>query len=124
MPIRFTRRSVALLAVFATTVLAFPLDAQQPPPTATATTSQAPGTKRVLSLEDLLSWKSIRSPQFSNDGRWMAYILAPNEGDAEAVVRATTAGATETRLAIGEPPTGAAGASAVAISGTTAGRRS
>ncbi len=117
MPIRFTRRSVALLAVFATTVLAFPLDAQQPPPTATATTSQAPGTKRVLSLEDLLSWKSIRSPQFSNDGRWMAYILAPNEGDAEAVVRATTAGATETRLAIGEPPTGAAGASAVAISG-------
>src|SRR5690606_30012352 len=39
------------------------------------------------------------------------------EGDAEGGVRATTAGATETRLAIGEPPSGPGGASALAISG-------
>ncbi len=117
MPTRFTRWSVALLVALATTPFAFSVGAQQSSPTVTAAASQPPGTKRVLSLEDLLSWKSVRSPQLSNDGRWMAYILAPNEGDAEAVMRGTAAGATETRLAIGEPPTGAAGASAVAISG-------
>ena len=75
--------------------------------------------KRVLTLEDLLSWKSIRNPTLSNDGRWMAYVLAPNEGDAEFVVRSTAAGAIETRVAIGEPPAGFGGAGGVAISGNS-----
>ena len=43
--------------------------------------------KRPLTMDDLLSWKGVRAPALSNDGRWMAYILAPNEGDAEFVVR-------------------------------------
>lgn len=73
--------------------------------------------KRPLSMEDLLSWKGIRNATLSNDGQWMAYVLAPNEGDAEFVVRATRPGATETRLAIGEPPAGAGGAGGIAISG-------
>ncbi len=76
-----------------------------------------PGTKRPLTMEDLLSWKGIRFPTLSNDGRWMAYVLAPNEGDAEFVVRGTAAGAKETRLPVGEPPGGFGGAPAVAISG-------
>ncbi len=81
--------------------------------------AQQPVVKRPLSMEDLLSWKSIRFPMISNDGRWMAYVLAPNEGDAEFVVRGTAAGAAERHVAIGEPPAAAgAGASAsIAISG-------
>ena len=50
---------------------------------ATAQVAPAAPAKRALSMEDLLSWKGIRNPTLSNDGRWMAYVLAPNEGDAE-----------------------------------------
>ena len=75
------------------------------------------GGRRPLSMEDLLSWKGIRSPALSNDGRWMAYILAPNEGDGEFIVRGTAAGAKETRIAIGEPPAGFGAGPSLAISG-------
>jgi hypothetical protein len=77
----------------------------------------AASAKRALTMDDLLSWKGIRSPSLSNDGRWMAYLLAPNEGDAEVVVRATAAGATETRVAVGEPPSGFGAATSIGISG-------
>ncbi len=104
-----------LSASLAATLVATTLPAQAPTPAnAAAATADA---KRPLSLEDLLSWKGIRSPTLSNDGRWMAYILAPNEGDAEFVVRGTAAGATETRVAIGEPPSGFGAAGGIAISG-------
>ncbi|MDH5234874.1 MAG: prolyl oligopeptidase family serine peptidase [Gemmatimonadota bacterium] len=90
----------------------------QEPTVANATpAAAAQPAKRPLGLEDLLSWKGIRFPTLSNDGRWMAYLLAPNEGDAEFVVRSTAAGATETRVAIGEPPSGFGGGGAIAISG-------
>ena len=86
--------------------------------------AQTPGSgaKRPLTLDDLLSWKGIRSPTISNDGRWLAYLLAPNEGDAEFVVRGTAAGAAETRVAVGELPApaggfGGGGAATIAISG-------
>ncbi|HYW52122.1 MAG TPA: prolyl oligopeptidase family serine peptidase [Gemmatimonadaceae bacterium] len=77
------------------------------------------GGKRSLTMEDLLSWKGIRSPALSNDGRWMAYLLAPNEGDADIVVRGTAAGAQEVRIPVGEPAGGAAGGPALAISGNS-----
>jgi dipeptidyl aminopeptidase/acylaminoacyl peptidase len=57
---------------------------------------------RQLTLNDLLTWKGIRAPALSNDGKWFAYILAPNEGDAEVIIRATAAGATERRFPIGD----------------------
>ena len=120
MPARLSRASAALLAAFVVTPLVFALGAQLPPPAtlpAQASTTQPPGVKRVLSLDDLLSWKSIRAPRFSNDGRWMAYILAPNQGDAEFVVRGTADGAAETRVLIGEPPTGPAATAGLEISG-------
>jgi dipeptidyl aminopeptidase/acylaminoacyl peptidase len=63
---------------------------------------------RQLTLNDLMSWKGIRSPQLSNDGKWFAYILAPNEGDAEVVARGTAAGARELRFPVGDAA-GAAG---------------
>jgi dipeptidyl aminopeptidase/acylaminoacyl peptidase len=64
---------------------------------------------RQLTLNDLLTWKGIRTPQLSNDGKWVAYILAPNEGDAEVVARSTAANAKEMRFPIGDAAAGAAG---------------
>lgn len=57
---------------------------------------------RQLTLNDLLTWKQIRTPGVSNDGRWFAYIVGPNEGDAEVVIRGTQAGAKEWRFPVGD----------------------
>ncbi|HVT38238.1 MAG TPA: prolyl oligopeptidase family serine peptidase [Gemmatimonadaceae bacterium] len=99
------------------------------PPAGTAmaygATNAAPASKwtpaasagRQLTLADLLSWKGIRVPQLSNDGKWFAYILAPNEGDAEVVVRPTAADGKEWRFTAGDATAGGgrgAGASAPA----------
>ena len=64
---------------------------------------------RQLTLNDLLTWKGVQSPQLSNDGKWFAYILAPNEGDAEVVARGTAAGAAEMRFPIGDAAAGGGG---------------
>ncbi len=64
---------------------------------------------RVLDPADLSFWKSIRNATTSDDGAWFAYLLAPNEGDAEVVIRGTSAGAQERRFPVGEPPTGGGG---------------
>lgn len=56
-----------------------------------------------ITAADIAAWKNIRSQQLSNDGSWFAYIQAPNEGDAEVVVRQTTANGTVRRFPIGEP---------------------
>jgi dipeptidyl aminopeptidase/acylaminoacyl peptidase len=100
-------RTVGLAALALSALLPATSFAQQP----------AAAGKRPLTMEDLLSWKGIRFPTLSNDGRWMAYVLAPNEGDAEVVVRGTAATAAETRVAIGEPPAGFGGGGGLAISG-------
>ena len=64
---------------------------------------------RQLTLNDLLTWKGVRTPQLSNDGKWFAYILSPNEGDAEVVARSTAAGGKEMRFPIGDATAGGAG---------------
>jgi dipeptidyl aminopeptidase/acylaminoacyl peptidase len=115
MPRRFPRALLCVAGSFAAVAVLTGQAATQPQTVPSPTTVSA--AKRQLSLDDLLSWKGIRSPALSNDGRWMAYILAPNEGDAEFVIRGTAAGATETRVAIGEPPGGFGPATNVAISG-------
>ncbi len=94
-----------LAAVLATLAAAPAVVAQQPAAAGTPTTA-AP---RVLSLTDLLTWKSIRTPQFSNDGKWIAYILAPNEGDADVIIRPAAAAGKELKFAIGEMPAGGGG---------------
>jgi len=60
---------------------------------------------RQLSAEDLRAWKTIRGTALSHDGQWFAYVVAPNEGDAEVVVRPTGEGA-ERRFPVGELPAG------------------
>jgi dipeptidyl aminopeptidase/acylaminoacyl peptidase len=114
-PSRFAPLVLALLSLAPAAGAQLPTPASAP---AATTPAAAPaGALRTLGLEDLLSWKGIRFPTFSNDGRWMAYVLAPNEGDAELVVRSTAEGATETRVPVGEAPSGFGGASGLAISG-------
>ena len=105
---RFPRSRSAAIALLTAALLASFAEAQQ---------AASPVARRPLTMEDLLSWKSVRFPALSNDGRWMAYVLAPNEGDAEFVVRSTAAGAKETRVAIGEPPSGFGAVAGSAISG-------
>jgi dipeptidyl aminopeptidase/acylaminoacyl peptidase len=77
--------------------------AQQQQPAISSPATRVVGGKQ-LTPADLRGWKSIRTPVLSNDGKWFAYVLAPNEGDATVVVRQTADGATEQRFPIGEPP--------------------
>jgi dipeptidyl aminopeptidase/acylaminoacyl peptidase len=60
----------------------------------------AQGT-RQMSLADLRGWKSIRGPAVSPDGSWLAYELAPNDGDGTVVIRATH-DTTEWRYPVGD----------------------
>src|SRR5262245_12857878 len=80
--------------------LALPYGAKDDKPVSRWTPPASVG--RQLTLNDLMTWKAIRTPQLSNDGKWFAYVLAPNEGDAEVVIRSTAAGAKEMRFAVGE----------------------
>ncbi len=89
------------------TLTALPFGAKDDKPVSRWTPPASVG--RQLSVNDLLSWKGIRTPTLSNDGKWFAYVLAPNEGDAEVIVRNTVAGAKEMRFPIGDASGGGAG---------------
>ena len=98
---RAMRLTVGCL-VLATTSLA----AQQASPASDGRAASA--TPKVLDPGDLAGFKTIRAPAWSLDGRVFAYQLAPNEGDAEVVIK-TVADGKETRFSIGEPPSGFGG---------------
>jgi dipeptidyl aminopeptidase/acylaminoacyl peptidase len=42
---------------------------------------------KQLQVADLKTWKSIRQAVLSNDGKYFAYVVAPNDGDAMLVVK-------------------------------------
>src|SRR5436190_1521572 len=44
---------------------------------------------KPLTTADALAWKRIRSAVLSPNGEWLAYFLAPAEGDGELVLRRT-----------------------------------
>ena len=88
------------------------------------------GATKQMQPADLKAWKSIRQSVLSNDGKWFAYVLAPNEGDATVVIRSTGADGKELKFAIGDPTGGgrgvgpaagrggnAAGSASLAVSG-------
>ena len=62
--------------------------------------SPALAQKKALTQTDWDWWRSIQSATLSNDGKWIAYTLAPQVGDGEFVVRSTT-GPTEYRVPVG-----------------------
>ena len=37
--------------------------------------------KQALTQEDIAAWNQIEAPLLSPDGRWISYVLQPNEGD-------------------------------------------
>ncbi|MGD0736672.1 MAG: prolyl oligopeptidase family serine peptidase [Terracidiphilus sp.] len=60
-------------------------------------------TPKPLTLTDVLAWKHIQEPIASNDGKWFAYKLSPNDGDSTVVLKSVGDGK-EQRFAIGEIP--------------------
>src|SRR5215471_10419102 len=67
-----------------------------------AAQSPAPRATKQLQPADLKAWKAIRQSVLSNDGKWFAYVLAPNEGDATLIVRSTGPDGKEMKYPIGE----------------------
>ena len=65
-----------------------------------AFTTPALSQKKALTQADWDRWRSIQGATLSNDGKWVAYTLAPQVGDGEFVVRSTT-GTTEYRVPVG-----------------------
>lgn len=53
-----------------------------------AALSAAVPDKRALDIQAIDEWKTIQSSDLTQDGRWLAYYLAPNDGDSEVVLRA------------------------------------
>ena len=87
------------LTLAAIAVVPVALEAQSATPSVTPSAA-----RRAMTPADISAWKSIRGATLSSDGAWFAHLLAPNEGDAEVVVRQTTAGGKVLRFPIGEPP--------------------
>jgi len=61
---------------------------------------QATDAPRPIELQDIMEWNRISATQLSDDGGWLAYRVAPAEGNGEAVVRSTGT-ETEYRFPIG-----------------------
>ncbi|HEV2446294.1 MAG TPA: hypothetical protein VGS58_10245, partial [Candidatus Sulfopaludibacter sp.] len=69
--------------------------------------SLAQTPKRPLTHKDYDAWRTISSQRLSNDGKFLAYGVFPQEGDGEVIVRNLVTGQ-ETRHAAGarpQPPT-------------------
>jgi dipeptidyl aminopeptidase/acylaminoacyl peptidase len=63
--------------------------------------------KKALNVGDYGRWNRITSTAISNDGRWMSYAYAPNEGDITLYVKQIEGGDRVHTIAVGGP--GAAG---------------
>ncbi len=58
---------------------------------------------RPIEIKDILAWKNISHTLVSDDGCWFVYVLTPNEGDSELVVKEID-GTKEYRFPLGEAP--------------------
>ncbi len=75
--------------------------AASPRPTTVATAASSDGP-RAMTPVDIAAWRSIRTTQLSHDGQWFAYVLSPNEGDGEVILRQIVAGGKEWRYPVGD----------------------
>ena len=65
----------------------------------------AQGAKRALTPQDFDSWRSLQGAAISRDGKFVAYVMQPQDGDGEVFIRSTT-GFAEWRVPRGyRPPT-------------------
>lgn len=61
--------------------------------------------KRALTMQDFDSWRSLQGSTISRDGKFVAYVMQPQDGDGELFVKNTATGA-EWKFARGyRPPT-------------------
>jgi dipeptidyl aminopeptidase/acylaminoacyl peptidase len=61
--------------------------------------------KRPLTMQDFDSWRSLQGSTISRDGKFVAYVMQPQDGDGELFVKNTATGA-EFKFARGyRPPT-------------------
>ncbi len=80
-----------------------------------ATVAAQQAAPRPIELQDIMEWNRISAAQLSDDGDWLAYRVAPAEGNGEAVVRSTR-DATEHRFPIGRVAGGFGGGGGISIS--------
>src|SRR5215510_3540593 len=66
-------------------------------------------SKRPLNHRDYDSWRSIASQKLSNDGKFLAYGLFPQDGDGEVVIRNLVTGKEQREPAGARPAPAAAG---------------
>jgi dipeptidyl aminopeptidase/acylaminoacyl peptidase len=59
--------------------------------------------KRPIEVADVIAWKAMSTPTLSSGGEWFGYRLAPQEGDAEVVLK-RVGGDKELRFPAGEQP--------------------
>lgn len=65
----------------------------------------AQAAKRPLTADDFDSWRGLQGAAISRDGKFVAYVMQPQDGDGEVFVRSTT-GSSEWRVMRGyRPPT-------------------
>src|SRR5690349_8937227 len=109
-PNAMSPRSIATVLFASATIASATLAQNAVSADASRTTSGGSARTAIKQLDpaDLAFWKNIRFTTLSYDGKWFAYQLTPNEGDAEVVVRPTGEGE-ERRFKIGEPPAPAGG---------------
>lgn len=62
-----------------------------------------PGAKKVLGLPDIGRWNRIANAALSPDGKWMTYVITPNEGDGTLYVRQLDGG-TIHNIPVGSAP--------------------
>src|SRR5262245_10326432 len=72
-----------------------------------AATMQQAG-KRPIDVADVIAWKTLGAATVSSDGQWFGYRLAPQEGDAEVVLKRVRSDK-ELRFPAGEQPQPEAG---------------
>ena len=100
------------LRVFVVVALIAALPYVAPAPTM----EQAPPAngKKSMQLQDIIDWKAVGATSLSKNGEWFAYRVAPQEGDAELIVKNVASGK-ELKFPLGErPAAGLASSSAVA----------
>lgn len=77
--------------------------AAAPAPAAASAAVRATTAKKPLTHDAYDGWRAIENVTLSRDGVWLAYVLKPQDGDPELVVRNLTTGA-EQRQARGDDP--------------------
>src|SRR5580658_2849344 len=75
----------------------------------TLSVALAQTAKRPINHHDYDTWRTISGQRLSNDGKFLAYGLFPEEGDGEVVTRNLVTGQ-ETRIPAGARPVAPAAA--------------